>query len=47
VTVAVGNRLDGLWFETLSRLSGHGVVCMTIYIHIPKAKRTKLEPSGK
>jgi hypothetical protein len=47
VTVAGGNILDGLWFETWSRLSRHGVVYMTIYIHIPKAKRTKLEPSGK
>jgi hypothetical protein len=25
VTVAGGNRLDGLWFETWSRLSRHGV----------------------
>jgi hypothetical protein len=45
--VAGGNKLDGLWFETCSRLSRHGVVYMAIYIHISKAKRSKLEPSGK
>jgi hypothetical protein len=47
VTVAGDNRSDGLWFETWSRLSRHGVVNMTIYIHVPKEKRTKLEPYEK
>jgi hypothetical protein len=45
--VAGGNRSDGLWFETWSRLSRQGVVYMPVYIHVPKEKRTKLEPSGK
>jgi hypothetical protein len=32
VTVAGGNRLDGLWFETWSRLSRQGVVdyCISV-----------------
>jgi hypothetical protein len=47
VTVAGGNKLDGLWFETWRKLSRHGVVDMTIYIHVPKEKRTKLVPYGK
>jgi hypothetical protein len=47
VTVGGGNRLDGLWFETWSKLSRHGVVDMTVYIHVPKEKRKKLEPFGK
>jgi hypothetical protein len=45
--VAGGNMLDGLWFETWSRLSRHGVVGVTEYIHVLKEKRMKLEPSGK
>jgi hypothetical protein len=47
VTIAGGNKLDGLWFETWSRIFRHGVVDMTIYIHALKETRTKLEPSGK
>jgi hypothetical protein len=47
VMVAVGNRLDGLYFNTWSRLSRHRVLYMTVYIHVPKVKRTNLEPSGK
>jgi hypothetical protein len=47
LTVASGNKLDGLWFETGSRLSRHGVVDMTIYIHVLKEKRANLEPSRK
>jgi hypothetical protein len=47
VTTVGGNKLDGLWFETWSKLSRQGVVYMTIYIHKPIEKRTKLEPSRK
>jgi hypothetical protein len=42
VTVVGGNMSDGVWLETWRRLSRHGVVDMTTYIHVPKEKRTKL-----
>jgi hypothetical protein len=45
VMVAGGNILDGLQFETWSRLSNDGVVYITIYIHVSKEKIMKLEPS--
>jgi hypothetical protein len=49
VTVVSGNMLDGLWFETWSRLSRQGVVDMTIYIHVRRrrGRTSKLEPFGK
>jgi hypothetical protein len=47
VTVVGGNQLDGLWFVTWTILSRHGVMEMKVYIHVPKEKRKKLEPSGK
>jgi hypothetical protein len=34
VTIEGGNKLDGLWFETWSRLSRHRVVYRIIYIHV-------------
>jgi hypothetical protein len=45
--VSVGNRLDGLDFNTWSILSRHRFLYMTVYIHVPKVKRMKLEPSRK
>jgi hypothetical protein len=47
VTVEGGNILDGIYFEKSSRLSIHGVVYMTVYIHILKVKKIKLEPFKK
>jgi hypothetical protein len=44
VTVVGGNILNGIYFDTWSRLSKHGVVYMIVYIHISKMK---LEPSEK
>ena len=47
MTIADENMLDDLWIETWSRLSKHGIVNMTICIHVPKDMMTNLEHSRK